>query len=222
MPTSSVTSTATGTVVQKIQTTYGPQAQALGQSAANAYASHLTTLDVVSVVISTIFIALIVYLIIQTGIVTLHVERIQDVVLKSDTSKKLAKSSWDDIERHFFAGDDSDLKIALIEADHLLDEALHGAGVPGATIGDRLKKVRPEQLPNVDDVWQAHKLRNRIAHEGNFVLKRDLAERALTVYEKALENLGLLDPEDVDGKLDADAETQTPGEDQKLTAPPNH
>jgi hypothetical protein len=58
----------------------------------------------------------------------------------------------------------------------------------------RLKKVSTAQLPNVDDVWQAHKLRNRIAHEADFALKRDLAERALTVYEQALEHLGVLEP----------------------------
>jgi len=123
------------------------------------------------------------------------VDRFRDVVLRSDVSKKQAQVSWEEIERHFFAGDDNDLKIAIIKADTLLGEALRGAGVPGDGIGDQLQHVRSEQLPNLEAVWQAHKLRNQIAHEGNFVLKRDLAERALTVYEQALEHLGLLDKE---------------------------
>jgi len=34
--------------------------------------------------------------------------------------------------------------------------------------------------------------RNQIAHEPDFKLKRDLAERALGIYETALKNLGVL------------------------------
>ena len=41
-------------------------------------------------------------------------------------------------------------------------------------------------MPNLNELWQAHKLRNQIAHEPNFKLKRDLAERALGIYETAL------------------------------------
>ena len=104
-----------------------------------------------------------------------------------------SNAPWNDIkERHFFAGDENDLKVAIIEADQALDNAMRNAGVLGTNLGDRLKKVKPSQLPNIEDVWQAHKLRNRIAHEGDMVIKRDVAERALTVYREALESLGAL------------------------------
>jgi hypothetical protein len=196
--TTAVTSTITNILpsasatIQKLETTYGPQAKALGQTAAIFYFSNLTLFQIISVILTLLFIAAIIYVLIETGYLALRIDRIQDVVLKTDTSKKRMQSSWDDIEQHFFAGDDNDLKIALIEADHLLNEALRGAGVVGKELGDRLKKVTPEQLPNVEEVWQAHKVRNRIAHEAGFVLKRDLAERALTVYETALKHLGAL------------------------------
>lgn len=167
----------------------------MSQTAASIYFSNLTWLQVLSVLISAAFIAGTVWIIIKTGWVRLRVERFQHVILKRDTLRTRTKTSWNDIERHFFAGSDNDLKIALIKADTLLDEALVDAGVPGAQLGDRLKRVRPDQLPNLEDVWQAHKLRNRIAHEADFKVKRDLAERALTVYEKALEYLGALDVE---------------------------
>ena len=60
-------------------------------------------------------------------------------------------------------------------------------------LGDRLKKIKPAQLPEIDAIWQAHKLRNQIAHEQDFKLKRDLAERTLGIYEKALRELKVLD-----------------------------
>lgn len=185
--------------IQRFQEQAGPQAKALSQSALAMYSASLTWLEVLSVLISGAFIAATIYLLIKTGWFRVRLERTQHILLKKDALRLHAKSSWSDIERHFFVGSDNDLKIALIKADTLLDEALIDAGVPGAQLGDRLKRVRPELLPNIEDIWQAHKIRNRIAHETDFVIKRDLAERALTVYEKALEYLGALDQEAIQG-----------------------
>ena len=94
------------------------------------------------------------------------------------------------IQEHFYRGGESDLKVAILEADKLLNDALREAGIVGIQLGDRLKK-RATQIPNLNDLWHAHKLRNQIAHEPNFRLKRDLAERALGIYETAFKNLGI-------------------------------
>lgn len=226
MPTSTIaTTTATGTtpqaVLQNLQTNYGPQAQAVGHAASGIFLAHLGMLQFISVIISIVLFAGTIYFLFQTGWVSTRVDRFQDVVMKSDLSKKHAQATWDEIEGHFFAGDDNDLKIAIIKADTLLDEALQGVGVQGGQLGERLTKVRNEQLPNLEAVWQAHKLRNQIAHEANFVLKRDLAERALTVYEAALEHLGVLDKE---GKNAAAADPNAAKSDKggAPTAPKSH
>lgn len=197
MPTTTITTaTSAAAVLQNIQTAYGPKARVVGQTAAAIYFANLTTFQIVSVLLSAFFIAASVYIIIKTGWLALRVDRVRDVVLKKDDTRKRIRSSWNSIERHFFAGSDNDLKVAIVEADNLLDNALRNIGVLGSQLGDRLKKVRTSQLPNVEDVWQAHKLRNRIAHETDFVLTRDIAERALTVYKKALAHLGALEPEE--------------------------
>lgn len=122
-----------------------------------------------------------------------RVDRWRHVILNADMAREQTKRTWKDVERHFFVGDENDLKIAIIEADKALDNALRNAGVTGATLGDRLKRVKPSQLPNIDAVWQAHKLRNQIAHDAEMSLKRDAAEKALSIYRTALETLGALD-----------------------------
>ena len=157
------------------------------------YISHLIVFETVSVVISAIFIGSIIYFIIKTEWLALRINRVRDVILKTDIPKRKAKKTWATIQEHFFTGGDNDLKIAVLEADKVLDEALRGAGIQGNTLGDRLKKLKPSQLSDVDAIWQAHKLRNQIAHENDFKLKRDLAERALGTYEKALRDLKVLD-----------------------------
>ncbi len=219
MAASTLASTTPSAVFQNLQTNYGSQAQSLGHSAGNVFFAYLGTLQVVSAIVSIIFAALTVYFLVQTGWLANRVDRFNDVIMRNDVSKKRAQVAWDEIERHFFAGDDNDLKIALIKADTLLDEALQGAGVQGAGLGERLQKVRTDQLPNLEAVWQAHKLRNQIAHEADFVLKRDLAERALTVYEDALEHLGVLDKERADAP---GAEKDKLGTPPSATAPKSH
>lgn len=167
------------------------QAQAVGQNFVTAYFSHLGMLEFFGLVVALIFFAGVVYFVIETGWFSLRVDRFRHIVLQSNMSRKHAQESWHRIEEQFYRGGESDLKVAILEADKLLNDALREAGVMGIQLGDRLKKTNIGQIPNLNDLWQAHKLRNQIAHEPNFKLKRDLAERALNIYEEALKNLGV-------------------------------
>ena len=171
------------------------RAKILASASWSVYVSYFSLLEVIGILATIAFIAGTLYIIDKTNWFRNHMDRLQGTVLKTDISKKRAERAWENAEKHFFAGNDNDLKVALLEADKILDDALRNAGIIGTNIGDRLKKIKPEQLPNIDDVWQAHKLRNQLAHESDFVLKRDLAERALGIYKKALESLGAIEEE---------------------------
>jgi len=168
------------------------QAQVVGQNFLNIYFANITWLQIVSVLLSSLLFALIIYIGVKTSYFQARIDRFRDVVLKSDMPRALAQRTWERIETHFYKGSENDMKVAILEADKVLNEALRAAGVPGIQLGDRLKRARASQIPNLDDLWQAHKLRNQIAHEPDFKLKRDLAERALGIYEIALKNLGVL------------------------------
>ena len=167
------------------------QAQKTSQSFIAAYLSHLGALEFFGIVITLIFFAGIIYFAIETGWLSLRVDRFRHIILQSNISRKQAQESWRRIEEQFYRGGESDLKVAILEADKLLNDALREAGIMGIQLGDRLKKTNIGQIPNLNELWQAHKLRNQIAHEPNFKMKRDVAERALGIYEAALRNLGI-------------------------------
>lgn len=82
-------------------------------------------------------------------------------------------------------------QVALVSADSLLDQALKQSGFRGNTMGERLKSARPI-LKNNNDVWWAHKLRNRLVHEPGTQLNSHDAKRAISIFKKALKNLGAL------------------------------
>jgi hypothetical protein len=79
----------------------------------------------------------------------------------------------------------------IINCDKLLDRALIEMGIPGKTMGDRLKRCGTK-FNNLDAVWRAHKMRNMIAHESDFELTYKQAQNAVEVYKQALKDLGAI------------------------------
>lgn len=98
---------------------------------------------------------------------------------------------WKEIEAHAALQNVSDWKLALIDADALIDEILKRAGYQGKTMGERLKQIEPSDLDHLADLWEAHKLRNRIAHEGERIERRDV-DRAMEQYRAVLKELKFL------------------------------
>ncbi len=88
----------------------------------------------------------------------------------------------------------SGLKSAINEGDKLVDYCLQQLGVPGNTMGERLKAAKPRFTDYVvyDGLWRAHKLRNALAHEMGFDLVSSQANDALLGFERALKSLGAL------------------------------
>lgn len=81
--------------------------------------------------------------------------------------------------------------MSIIEGDKLLDKALVEMGIPGKTMGDRLKRCG-DRFENLNSVWRVHKLRNAIAHESGFEVSYKQAFNALKIYKEALRNLGAI------------------------------
>lgn len=80
---------------------------------------------------------------------------------------------------------------SIIEADKLLDKALVEMGIPGKTMGDRLKKAGT-RFTHLNAVWRAHKLRNTLAHESDAEVSYKQAFNALAIYKQALKDLGAI------------------------------
>ncbi len=69
---------------------------------------------------------------------------------------------------------------AIIEADIMLDDMLTRQGYSGDGLGEKLKQAQSSQFATLNDAWEAHKVRNQIAHEGSsFDLSESLARRTI-------------------------------------------
>lgn len=86
---------------------------------------------------------------------------------------------------------DSDWRQAIIEADIILFDALEHDGYTGDSVGEKLKQVTPQKITSIQEAWEAHKVRNDIAHQGSaYQLTDTLAYRTIQRYETVLREFG--------------------------------
>lgn len=100
-------------------------------------------------------------------------------------------SHWPSIQEHL--QQEHTLVLAVSEADKLFDAALQAAGVLGTTMGERLKAAEsrfPAYL--YQQIWEAHKLRNTLAHEMGATISTERASQAVHTFRNALLQLGVL------------------------------
>ncbi len=97
---------------------------------------------------------------------------------------------WAMIEDYMAADHETLWRIGILEADNLLHDTLRVAGYPGEDLGEMLKEAN---FRSIDLAWDAHKLRNRIAHEGmKFTLTQRDARRAFAEYEAVFKELKII------------------------------
>jgi hypothetical protein len=100
---------------------------------------------------------------------------------------------WRRVLAHIESQNESDWKLAIIEADIMLDEILDKLHLPGETIGEKMKVVEKSDFNTIDNAWEAHKIRNEIAHEGgDYVLTQHEARRVIALYQSVFEEFQIL------------------------------
>jgi hypothetical protein len=110
---------------------------------------------------------------------------------KSVFAKKLnasdmgyVKGHWADVMNNV---EDEPLK-AIMDADKILDYVLTRHGFHGS-LGEKLKSAA-HKFSDLNGVWNAHKLRNKLAHELEEADEKEV-KRALKQFRRALKDLGV-------------------------------
>jgi len=94
----------------------------------------------------------------------------------------------------YSASDDEELwRLAVIEADVMLDDMLDAAGYPQEKLGAKLRNVERSDFRTIDQAWEAHKLRNAIAHEGSrYNLTKREVQQAMEQYRQVFNEFGYI------------------------------
>lgn len=106
----------------------------------------------------------------------------------AETGDTVMAHRWENATKHISSDNPNDWKQAIIEADIILDDLLSKLGYYGDSIGDKLKKVASGDMKSLNEAWEAHKVRNQIAHEGSmFTINHHEAKNVISMYRKVFE-----------------------------------
>lgn len=140
------------------------------------------------------FVVALVFTVLIVGIFWLMIAKVRSFLASrrfDADDRETMRRRWAEIEQMLEAPGEMSRKVAVLEADKLLDYSLKALAMPGLTLGERLKFAQYKH-PDLRDVWWAHKVRNQLAHEASYHLDAAVAGNALRAFKKALLLIGAI------------------------------
>ena len=105
-------------------------------------------------------------------------------ITKDEEHERVESSRWQYIKERIASTNEDDWRAAIIEADIILEEVLTRLGYEGNSVGEKLRAVNPNHFATLNNAWEAHRVRNEIAHQGSaYPLTDRLAYRTIANYE---------------------------------------
>lgn len=109
------------------------------------------------------------------------------------TQKNPTQKRWDAIISMFQSNDSTAWRMAIIDADAMMEDLVDSMGFQGQNFGEKLKQMQQVGVPWVQSAWDVHLLRNKLAHEGSrYPLNNREAYQVFKVYESIFQNTGYL------------------------------
>lgn len=121
-------------------------------------------------------------------------ERYRSQPTSGDVEASPGIRKWQQVEAHASSPNSHEWRLAILEADIILDELVYKHfGEFGDTMGERLKKVDRSDFQTIDKAWEAHRIRNAIAHEGSsFELSERGLRNILKLYEEVFKEFNYI------------------------------
>lgn len=118
---------------------------------------------------------------------------IHQAALRRKEREKNTNPRWHYILTLVESSNDSDWRVAILEADSMLEEVLKDRGFSGTTASELLEGAKESGYLTIQDAWDAHLVRNQIAHEGSdFALSQVEARRVIKMYQNFFEELNVI------------------------------
>ena len=113
-----------------------------------------------------------------------------DDVLSNARKKKTIKTDqyniseeWESIKERALASIPKSYLMGIIEADALLGTLLLKMGIPGETVMDRLHAISKSPIVSLNNLFEAHRTRNIIAHAPGTTFPERELEQTFFAYE---------------------------------------
>lgn len=114
---------------------------------------------------------------------------LQEFLTFKPIEREKAISQWAKIKKRLESNLEPEIKLAVIEADSLVEEALKNSGYSNGNFEAILNRLPPDFPVKIEQIRQAHKIRDNIVYDPNYKLELNEAKEVLKVYEEVLKGL---------------------------------
>lgn len=147
-------------------------------------------LRVVIIVLDTLLLAGFSYAAVKGWSYRPHIEIPERVQSKTRTLRRaIFEERWRGILKKVSAASPDSMRLAVIEADSLVNDVLGQLGFEGKHMADRLMNLNPDDYKTLNALWRAHRVRNELVHTPGFFLSPEDASKILSDYEAFLKEV---------------------------------
>lgn len=162
----------------------------------------ITTIEIISIILSIFFVFIFIFALIKIWpyrprIYVFFKPKQQKVIIPGiertiQIPDSAIKKRWMNVLRSIDPKSHESMALSVIAADKIVDDALKQLGFAGMTMAERLKALHPERIKSLQDLWDAHKMRNQLVHDPDFKLDSNNAKKALLSFEAFLKEMQLI------------------------------
>jgi len=108
------------------------------------------------------------------------------------TPESIVQKKWKKIKKRMESLNEANWKLAVIEAEELVEKILEEMGYKGEGLKEKLKGVSEAEIKNVSDLISAYDVFINILSDPDYRLKREKAIKSFSAFEEFLKNCELL------------------------------
>lgn len=141
-----------------------------------------------SIAVSLLLFAGIIYVIVRIRQIRRDEKEDLDEIIVAKGTADRKREKWNKLVELASSENESDWRLAILEADTMLDDMVDVMGYKGEGLGEKLKQIERSDFNTLDKAWDAHKIRNTIAHSGSdYVLTKREVRRVIDLYKQVFE-----------------------------------
>ncbi len=154
-----------------------------------------STLGVISALITILCIGIIIFSLVRMVEIQIYDKEeidheIHKAMLRQNERNRNANPRWHYIQTLIESPNESDWRVAIIEADSMMEEILKEKGIAGSTVSELLEGAKESGYRSIQDAWDAHLVRNQIAHQGSdFPISQIEGRRVIKMFQNFFEEL---------------------------------
>ncbi len=157
------------------------------------YSQVIFGLKIVFIIVTLALSALIAYILISSNWLKFRAtEDISEFVKFEPYGSDKYVKEWKKIMKRLDTGIEAEYKLAIIETDAMLGEILRQMGYDEETTEKSLSRVTSVEIPNIDQLKEARRIRNSVVHDPDYQLSKEKAKEVMETYQESFRSLGIV------------------------------